>query len=293
MNDEFAKNDLFRHFYFNLEEILNQACPSYSYEKTKEYRNSDSQIYNDVKGKTCYLKTLKNDSDTQQKKVKFVLEVIGFDLEHYKNGVSYLLPPVIAELIYVIAKEDSSRNSTISNLKNNKAEKLSYEERFSLEIKLFEEIKKDCDIYITHLNNTENVIVNDYDVINACDTIIKHHNYLLQVYDSLNLLSEKIDKLKKGLHIPIIPYYENFGRFTTIYDRIKSGEEHPTVFSDTLKALKFDLDVFAFSAQFCEYGEFDNEIANVNKAIDELQGKINNITKRHEKLESLEQMAEI
>lgn len=191
MNDEFAKNDLFRHFYFNLEEILNQACPSYNYEKNKEYHDPDSLMYKDNENKARYLKTLKNDCDTQQKKVKLVLEAIGFDLEYYKNGISYLLPPIIAELIYVIAKEDSSRDSIISNLKNNKVERLSYEERLSLEIKLFEEIKKDCDIYKVHLNETEGITINDYDVINACDTIIKHHNYLLQVYKDLNSFNHK------------------------------------------------------------------------------------------------------
>lgn len=267
MDNNFMKDNRDR-YTFGLEEILQQTCLKYNYEKLKDYRDPCSPLY-DSDEKTQYLKILKNYCDTQKHKVDLVLQTMGFSLSDYKcnkgnkGKICYEIPIIIAELIYVIAKEDSARGSAVSKLKNDN-ENLTSKEKLLFRQKLFEELKKD---YLSNDNDSLQIT----SIRNVCDEILGKHSYLQQVYSKLDSAVNQLETIKKRLYAPLIPYDKNLEIVLTAFDnQINKGTE-----KSDLEKLNFDLNIFAGSDEkIYDANEFDSEIEELTSAIEKLCKKM-------------------
>ena len=106
MNEGFIKQNS-GNYYFNKDEIITQLCPKY--EDISVFKSRINQILPDV---------LKN---------------LHIDIKVFKErNNKYRIPILFAEIIYIIVKEatnDSSKNSFVSKLKNNKFEELSFNDK--------------------------------------------------------------------------------------------------------------------------------------------------------------------
>lgn len=249
---------------FNLDEILSQTSYFYDYDLGKKYskRNiyadpKDEKTIEEKKAKKEYIRKLRNHCDTEKEKVKLALKSMGINLEDFKENNRYKIPISVAELIYIISKEDSSINSVTSKLKTNKRGNISPEERIRLNIQVFNEIKQDyCD---------------NKAIIKKCDEILENHSYLLNtVLKELNELQNQLNSIISGLYIPLTSYADGH---KDVYRHLIFRKQKNRY--DTLKNTEVEVALLINgSGIICDPGEYDDELADAKEAINNLREKM-------------------
>ncbi len=262
MNSDFMKENRFRK-YFNLQEILEQANEMYDYNLVKEYKD----ICNLKTAESeKYLKQLKFYCDTKKKLVKKILSIFNIKLDKYKVGKNYEIPILLAELIYVIATEESSDGSVLSKLNTNKENLLKYEEHIKFKEKLLEQVKQDYPEFSED-----------------CDEILIQHHYLLNVYNQIDDILKKFkdntgtiikdleEDILKKMYAPFIPFDYELEKVVDFMDNVFSSDTK----DDALHQLSLDIKVLSISNdRIYDLNEFEDKISAVKKAQEELNEQL-------------------
>lgn len=144
--------------------------------------------------------TIETFYDRIQKVLPKCLKNLQIDIKLFETTHKrYEIPILFAEIIYIIVREaakDSSTNSFVSLLKNNKFNKLSFDNKLKFIIMVFDELKKD---YPTHIEVIEKV----------------EFNFLYPYYNVKDLMNfkDKLCQIESLIELPLIGYDKEINDF--------------------------------------------------------------------------------
>lgn len=186
MTEEFMKANPEK-YYFDYKELILQSLTEYETAET---------FYERIQ--KVLPKCLKN----------LQIDIKLFETSHKR----YKIPILFAEIIYIIVREaakDSSTNSFVSLLKNNKFNKLSFDNKLKFVTMVFDELKKD---YPSHIEFIEKV----------------EFNFLYPYYNVKDLMNfcYELNQIKKLIELPLIGYDDEIndffhGLFTQVSEKVK------------------------------------------------------------------------
>lgn len=235
--------------YFSAKEIIEQTAPGYDYEKVKEAKENILVDYEKENSKS-YLLSLKNYYSTKVNLVKNILVKFNIDLDKYKADGDYSVPVMMAELIYVISKMDSSKGSIISNVNTKK--QIQYSDYFEFKKALLNEIQKDYPEF--------------HDI---CDEMLTEHNYLQEVHKQINDIIDEIkNEILDRMYAPFVPMDDNIEQVIKFMNNAILDDSQENVSNQ----LKNDLLMLSGSLEkVYEPSEYDDKIQAVYKAVNELK----------------------
>lgn len=302
----------------SLNDIIADAyCEKYSIKRSELNTSLDSRY--------------KNYRDEQKLKISLISKNLDRDIKEFQTNLKrYTIPFNVAEVIYQYIVEDSTKDSFISKIKNNKLDQVSNEEKLEFVNKVFDRVFKSCE------NNEDR----DY-----CEILRKEYIEIIDILKKAENKKEKLinistksinDNIKKLYNIKETDGFVKFGtevdekkilsskyentisikdaetlvdsyalmievlnnRWIKIVDEyIKQKREYVmlTTFEDAEKLIDFELCMlkYALDIMYKTKDEIKNEIPKENlKEIEEFLGKYRDV-KENKVIDKLKEIKSI